>query len=822
MKTLIRFLAVLAVALSAASSARAETVLIDFGNALSNRGASQNGTDSNGYSWTSIYSGAYYGSLVDISNSATTLGIGFATSTGLGTDSYNGPSGVTSAPITQPQIDAANINAAALGILGGSKASAFDFYNATDGRFVIQGLNVNETYNLTFFGSHMYSAVNTTDYGVYTDGNYTTSVGSASLNVGVGGNNNTGNTTTIAGVTPQTSNTLYVRFGASGYTANGYINELSIVGYVPYADGTTHTLSAAKSYPGNTILGNATTVAANATGALGGGTSALQVDAGGGTLSLGANQTVTALIGSGNLALTTGSNALTISTGGNTTFSVLAGSNGNFANNDYTGVLSGSGTIIKAGSGTQILSNANTFNGTVKNSAGTLTLNNVNALQNATLDTLYGASGTLAFGVSGNNTYKLGDLYGNRAIDMGGNSLNFSMAKASTFYDGVLSGTGGITKSGSYTLTLRGNNTFTGAVTISTGTLQISDDGPAGGGTIGTSSGITVNGLLAYNLTSNNRTYSNVIAGTGALHKLGANTTLTLTGNNSYSGTTSIVAGTLQVGAGTDAGTIGSTSAITNNGSLVYNVGNGARTLGAVISGNGSLTQNSAGGSLTLSGNNTYTGTTTISAGTLVLASGGDIVSSTGVNLGTAGSRGTLDLTAKSAYTFGVGVTVNGDGTINIGGGRAVTIAGNFAPGNSPGIVNVTGDLSLGSTSNTTMELAGNGGVKGTDFDNSTSTGTTTYGGALSIVSFGGYDINANHVTYRLFDFSAYASNFTSVAVAGTSLSPSGTLWSGTNSGTLYTFDIATGDLTVVPEPATWALLAFSLTTVMVLRRRRD
>jgi hypothetical protein len=32
---------------------------------------------------------------------------------------------------------------------------------------------------------------------------------------------------------------------------------------------------------------------------------------------------------------------------------------------------------------------------------------------------------------------------------------------------------------------------------------------------------------------------------------------------------------------------------------------------------------------------------------------------------------------------------------------------------------------------------------------------------------------------------------------------------------------IATGDLTVVPEPATWGLLAFSLTTVMVLRRRR-
>jgi len=38
----------------------------------------------------------------------------------------------------------------------------------------------------------------------------------------------------------------------------------------------------------------------------------------------------------------------------------------------------------------------------------------------------------------------------------------------------------------------------------------------------------------------------------------------------------------------------------------------------------------------------------------------------------------------------------------------------------------------------------------------------------------------------------------------------------------LLTFSEVTGNLNVVPEPATWALLAFSLTTVMVLRRRRN
>ena len=143
-------------ALSLLPPLHAETVLIDFGNSSSYRGASQTGADANGYSWSSIYSGAYYSSLVDFANNATTLGIGFSASTALLTDSYNGPSGGTSTPITQTQIDAANTNASALGILGGSKAAAFDFYSATDGRFVIQNLNANETYNLTFFRSHKY------------------------------------------------------------------------------------------------------------------------------------------------------------------------------------------------------------------------------------------------------------------------------------------------------------------------------------------------------------------------------------------------------------------------------------------------------------------------------------------------------------------------------------------------------------------------------------------------------------------------------------------------------------------------------------------
>jgi len=45
--------------------------------------------------------------------------------------------------------------------------------------------------------------------------------------------------------------------------------------------------------------------------------------------------------------------------------------------------------------------------------------------------------------------------------------------------------------------------------------------------------------------------------------------------------------------------------------------------------------------------------------------------------------------------------------------------------------------------------------------------------------------------------------------------------WTRVNLGSTYTFDEATGLLTAIPEPGTWALLAFSLTTMVVLRRRR-
>ena len=95
--------------------------------------------------------------------------------------------------------------------------------------------------------------------------------------------------------------------------------------------------------------------------------------------------------------------------------------------------------------------------------------------------------------------------------------------------------------------------------------------------------------------------------------------------------------GTLQIGAG-DTGSLG-TGVVVDNSSLVFDCGTGV-TLPDAIEGTGSLTQEGSG-TLTLTGPNSYSGMTTISAGTLQIDAGGPI-----------GSLGTGPVTDDSALVF--------------------------------------------------------------------------------------------------------------------------------------------------------------------------
>ena len=217
---------------------------------------------------------------------------------------------------------------------------------------------------------------------------------------------------------------------------------------------------------------------------------------------------------------------------------------------------------------------------------------------------------------------------------------------AVTDVTGVISGIGELVKTGSGTLVLTGMNTYSGGTTISAGTLQIGN-GVATGSITGD---VTDNGTLAFDR-SDPVSFGGVISGTGGLVQLGSGT-LVLTGANTYTGNTTISAGTLallDLGSGVSiASSSGLTLAASGAGFDISAAGNqtiqdlsgvagsaiklGANTLTAgtadstsfagVISGTGGFTKQGSG-TLTLSANNPFTGTTTISAGTLQLGNGG-------------------------------------------------------------------------------------------------------------------------------------------------------------------------------------------------------
>lgn len=193
-------------------------------------------------------------------------------------------------------------------------------------------------------------------------------------------------------------------------------------------------------------------------------------------------------------------------------------------------------------------------------------------------------------------------------------SVTVNASQAYTFGGtGGLGGTMSLTKDGTGSLTLATNNTFSGAVLVKNGVLQVGAGATTG--SLGTG-GVTVNNgaSVAFNR-SDAVTIANVIAGAGGLQQTGGGTT-TLTGANTYAGPTTVTAGTLQIGNGGTTGSLGESS-VTNNASLVWNRSDNV-TLFNVLSGSGSLTKLGAG-TLTLAAAETYTGATVISGGTLKL-----------------------------------------------------------------------------------------------------------------------------------------------------------------------------------------------------------
>ncbi len=206
-----------------------QTVLIDFGSDSSFRGVSVVNPDVKGHYWNSVTPGNYIPNMIDMSNAVTTISLG--PDSPVGTDSYNGPAGPTSAPPTPSEIAATDIDAAALGNLGITNA-AIDFETRDNAqcRFQLQGLDLTKKYSLTFYGSHKFNSDSNTVYSVYSNNTYTTLIGQTNLNVFAPGTpwlHNRDKTVTISNLTPPADGIFYVGFvGSAG--GNGYLNDMAI------------------------------------------------------------------------------------------------------------------------------------------------------------------------------------------------------------------------------------------------------------------------------------------------------------------------------------------------------------------------------------------------------------------------------------------------------------------------------------------------------------------------------------------------------------------------------------------------------------------
>jgi fibronectin-binding autotransporter adhesin len=279
---------------------------------------------------------------------------------------------------------------------------------------------------------------------------------------------------------------------------------------------------------------------------------------------------------------------------------------------------------------------------------------------------------------------------GNVELDAATLTLDSASATTQT-YAGVISGTGGLVKAGDagFIQVLTGTNLYIGGTTITSGTLQLGN-----GGTTGSILGKVVdNGTLAFNR-SDAVTFGGVISGTGAVQQIGTGTTI-LTGANTYNGGTTISAGTLQLGNGGATGSI--VGNVTNNGTLAFNRSD-VVAFGGVISGTGAV-QHLGTGTTILAADNTYTGVTTISAGTLQLGNAG----TTGSIVGDVLNNSLLAFNRTDTFTLGG--LISGTGAV-LQDGAGTTI--------------LTGDNSyLGATDVTTGTLL-------IDGDQSAATGLTT------------------------------------------------------------------------------------------------
>ncbi|WP_273793905.1 beta strand repeat-containing protein, partial [Brucella anthropi] len=346
----------------------------------------------------------------------------------------------------------------------------------------------------------------------------------------------------------------------------------------------------------------------------------------------------------------------------------------------FSGVISGTNGLRYEGTGTLTLSGANTFTGNIGLISGTVSVSSDASLGGGTSGINFNGGTLKVTGNSFNSTARAISWVGAGGFDIDSVGNTFTVSQN-------LGAGGALTKTGAGTLVLSGTNTYTGGTNINGGTLVAGSNSNLGdvsgslafdGGTLSLittfdnarsvtlgAAGGTIETAAGVNL------FSGTITGTGELRKTGTGT-LVLTGDDTATGLTTIVAGTLRIGNGSTKGSIAGN--IVNDGAVSFDRIDDV-VYGGVISGSGVATKNGAG-TLTLTSDQTYTGATVIAAGTLQVGNGG---ASGWISNAVISNNGRLSFNRSDDKTYagsivGSGSVIkNGTGTLTLSGTNTYT-----------------------------------------------------------------------------------------------------------------------------------------------------
>lgn len=508
----------------------------------------------------------------------------------------------------------------------------------------------------------------------------TLSIGDQTLSISRGSNiTGSGVGGITFGATTLTGNSAFST-GANSLLTLGALNDGGVARTLTFTgSGTTALGSSATSLVSGTAI-NVTGGTLNSNNANALGSNANVTVSSGATFGVGASQTVAGLNGVAGSTVSLGSNALTINSS--------SGINGTFA-----GTINGTGgSIVKSGSDSLTLSGSNGYTGGTTLNAGTLFAGSNTAFGTGTLTInggILAASGgarTLSnnvvlggnFTVGGSDNLTFGgstfNLGGDRTITVDNSATTTISASITQPYYSSL------TKQGAGRLVLSGSNSFQGAVNVQQGTLAVQNSGALG--VTGTWGNIVADGAtleLSNNVAINEGGFT--ISGTG---DGGVGAIRNFSDNNSIAGQV-VLGGDATVNASAGSLTFSTYSDLGSNTLTVTGAGNTAFT--AQVGGSGSIVKSGAG-TLTLSGSNSYSGTTSVNGGILSVnnLTGGGASSSIGNSNGSVASNlvlngGTLSYTGGSISTdrlFSVGTS---GGTIDSSGSGALTLNNTGAMG---------------------------------------------------------------------------------------------------------------------------------------------